>query len=55
MVFYVNAVTFLVTLLMIKFTSIVTDEINANYWDNVWYILQPSMHVLKNLSLMIEI
>ena len=52
MVFYDTVVTFLMTLLMNKFTSIVMndwnlDEIHADYWNKVSYILYPNNSVMK--------
>ena len=52
MVFYVTEVTFLIKLLMNKFTNRVLDycdldEIHAHYGNKDWYFLHPNNHVLK--------
>jgi hypothetical protein len=51
--------TFIVTLLMKKFTSIVMDdrildEFHATYRNKVWYILHPHNSMLKMLPWMSE-
>jgi hypothetical protein len=47
----VIVVIFLMTILMIKFTSNVMDDwalddIHSNYWNKVWYIVHPNIFVI---------
>ena len=52
MVFHVIVLTFLMALLLYKFSSVVIndselDEIHVNYRHKVWYNLHSNIHVMK--------
>ena len=50
--FYVNVVAFLMTLLVNKLTNTIrgdcnVDEFDANNRSKAWYIMPPNFHVMK--------